>query len=106
MNFSRDVSADPRNVVSVERDASRYCRLNDEWLLILEEVRKPEGFEGFLCLMRRSTLLGAAAGALVVILNASITSCAAIDFDPCRHRVAFVAPAHNKKLFNYGPRSG
>jgi hypothetical protein len=57
---------------------AHFRRLNDKWLMVIEEVCELKGFEDFLRPRRLSTLLGAAAKAPVVILNASSTGCAAL----------------------------
>ncbi|KAF8501977.1 CHAT domain-containing protein [Gautieria morchelliformis] len=77
-DIPRTMSDNPQKVMSMEREAAHFRRLNDEWLMTLEEVRELKGFEDFLRPRRLSTLLGAAAEAPVVILNASSTGCAAL----------------------------
>ena len=61
----------PRKVMLIEREASHFRRLHDEWLVVLEEVRRLEGFRDFL---RLSTLLSAGTKAPVVI-SASKATC-------------------------------
>ncbi|KAF8512786.1 CHAT domain-containing protein [Gautieria morchelliformis] len=74
-DVSRDMSDCSQKAVSMEREASHFRRLNDEWLMVIEEVRQLEGFEDFLRPRRLSTLLPAATEGPVVILNASNTGC-------------------------------
>jgi hypothetical protein len=62
----------------MEKEASHFRYLNDEWLATLEAVRQLEGFQDFLRPSRLSTLQNAAARIPVVILNASATDCSAL----------------------------
>jgi hypothetical protein len=77
-DLSRDMSDNPQQKVTMEREAARLRRLNDNWLATLDEVRQLKGFEDFLRPRQISTLLGAAVEAPVVILNASNAGCAAL----------------------------
>ncbi|KAF8512788.1 CHAT domain-containing protein [Gautieria morchelliformis] len=77
-DVSRDMSDCSQSAVSMEREASHFRRLNDEWLMVIEEVRQLEGFEDFLRPQRFSTRLSAATEGPVVILNASNTGCDAL----------------------------
>jgi hypothetical protein len=60
-----------QRMMSMEQEASRYRRLNTEWLAALEDVRQLDGFQDFLRSSRVSTLQGAATNGPVVLLNAS-----------------------------------
>ena len=75
---SRSLSHTPQKVMSMEREASHFHRLNDEWLVTLEEVRQLDGFQDFLRPSRLSTLQCAAASGPIVVLNASQAGCAAL----------------------------
>jgi len=77
-DVSRSLSDSPQIVMEMEKDVSRFRRLNEEWLAVLEEVRRLEGFRDFLRPSRFSTLQQAAASGSLVILNASTTGCAAL----------------------------
>jgi len=68
---SKYLSDTPRKVISMEKEASNFYRLNDEWLSTLEEVRRLDGFQDFLRQSRLSMLQEAAANGPVVILNTS-----------------------------------
>jgi hypothetical protein len=77
-DVSRNLSDTHQKVTLIEKDASHFQRLNDEWLAALEEVRQLDGFRNFLRPSRLSTLQGAAANGPVVVLNASKTGCSAL----------------------------
>jgi hypothetical protein len=77
-DVSRNMSDSPQKVMSMEKEASHFQDLGDEWLATLEEVRQLEGFKDFLRPSRLSTLRGAAAKGPVVILNASEAGCSAL----------------------------
>jgi len=64
--------------MTMEQEACRFLRLNDEWLVALEEVRQLDGFQDFLRPSRLSTLQDAAASGPVVVLNASGKGCGAL----------------------------
>ena len=74
---SRTLSDSPQKLLSMEREASHFQKLDNEWLTTLEEVRQLEGFQDFLHTSQLSTLQGAAAKGPVVILNASKAGCSA-----------------------------
>ena len=77
----RDASghlSDNQKIMSMEKEASHFRSLNDEWLATVELVRRLDGFEDFMRPRRLSTLQNAAINGLVVILNTSKAGCAAL----------------------------
>ncbi|KIM71698.1 hypothetical protein PILCRDRAFT_82523 [Piloderma croceum F 1598] len=77
-DVSRNMTDTPQKVMSMEKQAAHFNRLNREWLTTLEEVRQLHGFQDFLGPSRLSTLQNATVNTPVVILNASKTGCAAL----------------------------
>jgi hypothetical protein len=77
-DVSRNMSHSPQKVMSMEKEASHYHHLNDQWLATLHKVRQLDGFQDFLRPSRLSALQGAVADGSVVVLNASKTGCAAL----------------------------
>ncbi|KIM81205.1 hypothetical protein PILCRDRAFT_821657 [Piloderma croceum F 1598] len=75
---SRTLSDTPETLMSIEKEASHFYRLNKEWLTTLNEVRRLDGFQDFLRPNRISTLQDAAVDGPIVILNASKRGCAAL----------------------------
>ena len=69
-------------VTSVARETFPFRRLNDEWLMTIEEVQQLDGFQDFLRPRHVSTLLRASDKGPVVILNASYAGCAALILTP------------------------
>jgi hypothetical protein len=67
----------------MEKEASHFLRLNDEWLATVEEVRRLDGFRDFLRPRRLSALQRAAVNGPVVILNASETGSDALIMTSC-----------------------
>jgi len=55
----------------MEKESSRLNRLNEEWAISIDEVRKLKGFEDFLRPRRLSALRAAASASPVVILVAN-----------------------------------
>ena len=77
-DLSRNLSNTPEIIMSIEEEASRFSRLDDQWMATLEKVRLIDGFQDFLRPNRLSMLQRAAVNGPVVILNASKTGCAAL----------------------------
>jgi tetratricopeptide (TPR) repeat protein len=75
---SRHLSDNPQKVISMEKEASHFRCLNDEWLATLGQVRSLDGFQDFMRPSRLSTLQDAVVNGPVVILNASEAGCAAL----------------------------
>ncbi|KIM82633.1 hypothetical protein PILCRDRAFT_70495, partial [Piloderma croceum F 1598] len=75
---SRHLSDSPQKVMSMEKEASHFRCLNDEWLATVELVRHLDGFQDFMRPSRLSTLQDAVVNGPVVILNASKAGCAAL----------------------------
>ena len=69
-DVSRDISNYMQNL-SMEEESSRLNRLNEEWAITIDEVRKLKGFEDFLRPRRSSALRAAASTSPVVILVAN-----------------------------------
>jgi tetratricopeptide (TPR) repeat protein len=70
----RDVSRHISNYVqnlSIQEESSRLNRLNEEWAITIDEIRKLEGFENFLRPRRLSALRVAASTSPVVFLVAN-----------------------------------
>jgi hypothetical protein len=75
LDMSRSLSGTPwQKSTTMEQEATRLRRLNDEWLATLEEVRQLNGFQDFLRPSRLSALQDAAADGPIVILNTSASS--------------------------------
>jgi tetratricopeptide (TPR) repeat protein len=70
---SRDLPDTQQKLLSMEKEASHFLRLNDAWLATVEEVRRLDGFRDFLRPRCLSTLQRAAVNGPVIILNASET---------------------------------
>ena len=77
-DVSRRLTDTSQKVISMDKEASRYRRLNDEWLAILSKVRKMDGFRDFLLPKSSTQLLSAAAERSIVVLNAGKSECAAL----------------------------
>ena len=101
-HVSQDMSNYPQTLMSIEREAARLRRLNDEWLATLEEVRQLESLKDFLQPQRLSKLLGAAAEAPVVVLNASEAGCTALTLtsNGVQHVPLVLTFAHVTALVN------
>jgi tetratricopeptide (TPR) repeat protein len=77
-DVSRRLTDTPQKVISMDKEASRYRRLNDEWLATLSEVREMDEFHDFLLPKSSTQLLRAAADRSIVVLNAGKSECAAL----------------------------
>ena len=77
-DMSENLFDNSLQMMSMEQEESRFCHLNEEWLVTLDKVRQLDGFQDFLRPSRLSTLQSAAANGPVVILNASQSGCAAL----------------------------
>ena len=63
---------------SIEQEAVRYRRVNEDWLRTLEDIRKLDGFKDFLIAKPVSALQEAAKNGPVVILNITRSECSAL----------------------------
>ena len=77
-DLSKNLSNTPEIIISMEEEASHFRRLDDQWMAKLEKVQLMDGFQDFLRPSGLSTLQHAAVNGPVVILNASVTGCAAL----------------------------
>ena len=77
-DVSRSLPYSPQRVLSIEKEATHFRHLNNEWLATLEEVRKLDGFRDFLYPSRLSTLQSASVNGPVVVLNISEPGCFAL----------------------------
>jgi hypothetical protein len=76
----QDISTSPdtQHQLSLEQEAARCRRLNEVWLLTVEEAQRLDGFEHFLCPTPLAKLQTAAANGPVIILNSSKSGCTAL----------------------------
>ena len=74
-DVSRSMQDAPQKVMSIEKEASHFRRLGEDWRHTLDEVRKLEGFHDFLRPKSFDALQQAASQGPVVLLNASEYRC-------------------------------
>jgi len=79
---SRDMNDTFQKVETLEQEASHYRILNDEWNDTLDEVRKLDGFQEFLCTKSFHALRKVADHGPVVLLNASQSGCDGLILTP------------------------
>lgn len=70
--------SDEQKQISLEQESNHFHRLNKEWLAIIEEIRRIDGFQDFLRPKSFVTLKLAASNGPIVILNASASGCDAL----------------------------
>jgi hypothetical protein len=99
-NASRNLSNSPQKVMSMEQEARYFYHINNEWLETVAEVRGLPGFHDFLRPNRLSTLQGAAIDALVIILNASKSTCDALIMTSSGHVQHISLPNLNFTVIN------
>ena len=95
MDRTKDLSDSSQHKISQEQEAVHFRRLNEQWLVKVEEVRRLDGFDGFLRPIRLSTLQRAATSSPIVILNASDTGCAALILTPSQTKPVQLVPLPN-----------